>query len=92
MVQICTVLLATARDDLFNRLCCSYNAECILDTCFDGIYSGKNTHYSEIEMEPLFHILYFKDSNLLQRVGIFRVQPGILEVGLVENTRELGEL
>jgi hypothetical protein len=25
----------------------------------------KNTHYSEIEMEHLFHILYFKDSNLL---------------------------
>jgi len=33
-----------------------------------------------------------KDNKLLQRVGIFRVQPGILEVGLVENTRELGEL
>ena len=43
-------------------------------------------------MEHLFHILYSKDSKLLQRVGIFRVQPGILEVGLVENTRELGEL
>ena len=61
-------------------------------TCFNGIYSGKNTHHSEIEMEHLFHILYSKDSKLLQRVGIFRVQPGILEVGLVENTRELGEL
>ena len=43
-------------------------------------------------MEPLFHILYFKDGKLLQRVGIFRVQPGILEVCLVENTRELGKL
>ena len=43
-------------------------------------------------MEHLFHILYSKDSELLQRVGIFRVQPGILEVGLVKNTRELGEL
>ncbi len=53
---------------------------------------GKNTLYSEIEMEHLFHILYFKDSTLLQSVGIFRVQPGILEVGLVENTREFGEL
>ncbi len=52
----------------------------------------KNTHYSEIEMEPLFHILYLKDNNLSHGIGIFRVQPGILEVGLVENTRELGEL
>ena len=43
-------------------------------------------------MEHLFHILYSEDSKLLQRVGIFRVQPGILEVSLVENTRELGEL
>jgi hypothetical protein len=43
-------------------------------------------------MEHLFHIFYSKDSNLLHGVGIFRVQPGILEVGLVENTRELGEL
>jgi hypothetical protein len=46
----------------------------------------------EIEMEHLFHILYSKNSKLLQRVGIFRVQPGILEVGLVKNTRELGKL
>ena len=53
---------------------------------------GKSTHNSEIEMEHLFHILYSNDSKLLQRVGIFRVQPGILDVGLVENTRELGEL
>ena len=52
----------------------------------------KNTHNFEIEMEHLFHILYSKDSKLLQRVGIFRVQPGILEVCPVENTRELGEL
>ncbi len=52
---------------------------------------GKGTHNSEIEMEHLFHILYSKDSKLLQRVGI-QVQPGILEVCLVENTRELGEL
>jgi hypothetical protein len=43
-------------------------------------------------MEHLFHIFYSKDSNLLHGVGIFRVQPGILEVGLVENRRELGEL
>ena len=43
-------------------------------------------------MEHLFHILYSKHGKLLQRVGIFRVQPGILQVGLVENTRELGEL
>jgi hypothetical protein len=53
---------------------------------------GKNTLYSEIEMEHLFHILYFKDSSLLQSVGIFRAQPRILDVGLVENTREFGEL
>ncbi len=52
----------------------------------------KNTCYSELGMEHLFHILYSKDSSLLQCEGIFRVQPGILEVGLVENTRELGEL
>ena len=51
-----------------------------------------NTHNFEIEMEHLFHILHFRYSRLLQRVGIFRVQPGILEVGLVKNTRELGEL
>jgi hypothetical protein len=43
-------------------------------------------------MEHLFHILYSKYSKLLQRAGIFRVQPGIPDVGLVENTRELGEL
>ena len=53
---------------------------------------GKNTHYSEVEMEHLFHILHLKDDNRLHGIGIFRVQPGILEVGLVENTRELGEL
>jgi hypothetical protein len=33
-----------------------------------------------------------KDNNLLHGVGIFWIQPGVLEVGLVENTRELGEL
>jgi hypothetical protein len=43
-------------------------------------------------MEHLFHIFYSTDNDLLHGVGIFRVQPGILEVGLVENTRELGEL
>ncbi len=52
----------------------------------------ENTHNSEVEMGHLFHILCFKDSNLLQRVGIFRVQPGIFEVGLFKNTREFGEL
>ena len=51
-----------------------------------------NTHNFEAEMKYLFHILYSKDNKLLQRVGIFRVQPGILEVCLVKNTRELGEL
>jgi hypothetical protein len=51
-----------------------------------------NTHNYGIEMEHLFHILHPKYSRLLQRVRIFRVQPGILEVGLVKNTRELGEL
>jgi hypothetical protein len=35
---------------------------------------------------------YSKDDNLLHSVGIFRVQPVILEVGLVEDTRELGKL
>ncbi len=43
-------------------------------------------------MEHLFHLFYSKNNNLLHGVGIFWVQPGILEVGLVENTRELGEL
>jgi hypothetical protein len=43
-------------------------------------------------VEHLFHIFYSKDGNLLHGVGIFRVQPGVVEVGLVENTRELGEL
>ncbi len=55
-------------------------------------FTRENTHYSEIEMEHLFHILYSKDNNLLHSIRIFRVQPGILEVGLVENTRKLGEL
>jgi hypothetical protein len=45
-----------------------------------------------MNMEYLFHILSSKDGKLLQRVGIFRVQPGILEVGLVKDTRELGKL
>jgi hypothetical protein len=36
--------------------------------------------------------LSLKDDSLLHGVGIFRVQPGILEVGLIEDTRELGEL
>ncbi len=43
-------------------------------------------------MEHSFHIFYSKDNNLLHGVGIFRVQPGVLDVGLVKNTRELGEL
>jgi hypothetical protein len=43
-------------------------------------------------MEHLFHVFYSKADSLLHGVGIFRVQPGILEVGLVENTRELGKL
>ena len=36
----------------------------------------------------------FRSNNdsLLHGVGIFRVQPGVLEVGLVENTGKLGEL
>jgi hypothetical protein len=53
---------------------------------------GKNTHYYETEMEHLFHIFYSEDNNLLHGVGIFRVQPGVVEVGLVKNTRELGKL
>ncbi len=48
---------------------------------------GKNIHYSGVEMEYLFHILYSKDSNLLHCVGIFRVHPGILEVSLVSSSR-----
>jgi hypothetical protein len=39
-----------------------------------------------------FSSLYLKDNCPPHGVGIFRVQPGILDVGLVENTRELGEL
>ncbi len=64
----------------------------ISDTWFNGIYLGKILIIFEIELEHLFHILYSNYSKLLQRVGIFRVQPGILEVGLVKNTRELGKL
>ncbi len=64
MVQVCTVLLATASDDISDRLCCSHNVERVSYTYFNGIYSGKNTHNSEIEMEHLFHILYSKDSKL----------------------------
>ncbi len=51
-----------------------------------------NTHYYEIEVERLFQIFYLRDDNLLHSVGIFRVQPSVVEVGLVENTRELGRL
>jgi hypothetical protein len=36
--------------------------------------------------------LYLKDNNLLDGIGIFWVQPGVFEVGLVKNTRELGKL
>jgi hypothetical protein len=43
-------------------------------------------------MDRLFHIFNSKDNNLLHCVGIFRVQPGILDVCLVKDTRELGEL
>ncbi len=43
-------------------------------------------------MEYLFHILSIKDGRVLQGVGVFRVQPGIPEVRLVKNTRELGKL
>jgi hypothetical protein len=43
-------------------------------------------------MEHSFHIFYLKDNNPLHSVGIFRIQPGILGVVLVENTRELGKL
>jgi hypothetical protein len=43
-------------------------------------------------VEHLFHIFYSKDNNLLHGVGIFRVQPSVVEIGLVENTRELGKL
>jgi len=43
-------------------------------------------------VEHLFHIFYSKDDSLLHGVGIFRVQPNVVEVGLVENTRELGKL
>ena len=43
-------------------------------------------------MELLFHVFSSNDGNILHGVGIFRVQPGVVEVGLVENTRELGKL
>jgi hypothetical protein len=88
---MCTVLPATASDDISNRLCYSYKARHISDTYFNGIYLRKNTHNFGMEMEYLFHILCSKDGKLLQRVGIFRVQPGILEVLLVKNTRDLGK-
>ena len=39
-----------------------------------------------------FISFYKKDDSLLHGVGIFRVQPSVVEVGLVENTRELGKL
>jgi hypothetical protein len=40
----------------------------------------------------LFVSFHLNNNNLLHGVGIFRVQPGVVEVGLVENTRELCEL
>jgi hypothetical protein len=40
----------------------------------------------------LFVSFHLNTNTLLHGVGIFRVQPGVVEVGLVENTRELGEL
>jgi hypothetical protein len=39
-----------------------------------------------------FISFYKKDDSLLHGVGIFRVQPSVVEVGLVENTREFGKL
>jgi hypothetical protein len=40
----------------------------------------------------LFMSFHSNNNSLLHGVGIFRVQPGVVEVGLVKNTRELGEL
>ncbi len=54
------------------------------DPCFNG------TSFRNGDGKFISHLIFFKDSKLLQRVGIFRVQPGISEVLLVENTRELG--
>ena len=44
--------------------------------------------------ERNIYFMSFRSNNdsLLHGVGIFRVQPGVLEVGLVENTRELSKL
>ncbi len=44
------------------------------------------------ERNIYFISFHSNDDNLLHGVGIFRVQPGVVEVGLVENTRELGKL
>jgi hypothetical protein len=55
-------------------------------------FISEDTHYHEIGMEHLFHVFSSNDGNILHGVGIFRVQPGVVEVGLVENTRELGKL
>jgi hypothetical protein len=32
------------------------------------------------------------DDNILHGIGIFRIHPDVVEVGLVENTGKLGEL
>ncbi len=55
-------------------------------------FISEDTHYYEIGIEHLFHVFSLNEDNLLHGVGIFRVQPGVFEVGLVENTRELGKL
>jgi hypothetical protein len=44
------------------------------------------------ERNIYFISFHTDDDSLLHCVGIFRIQPGVVEVGLVENTRELGKL
>jgi hypothetical protein len=53
---------------------------------------GKTLIVSEYRWSIYFASYILQMVSFLKRVGIFRVQPGILEVGLVKNTRELGEL
>jgi hypothetical protein len=39
-----------------------------------------------------FTSFYLIDNNFLHGIGIFRIHPDVVEIGLVENTRELGKL
>ncbi len=44
------------------------------------------------EQNIYFMSFYLENNNMLQSIGIFQILPDVVGVGLVENTRERGEL